>query len=1094
MCWTISVEDKFGSYGLVGVVITSVVDEVMIIDTFLMSCRVLGRGVEKSILAGLKRYAQENSIARVEMPFVPTAKNRPALDFIENSSFNLKSECLYQMSVDDLPIVDSFVDFYFDKGITTLKNETTQEDKIIVIESVEEEQKTFNDFQFNLLETLPKEDIDSIVHKKFYEPLLHHKGSDRVELMASDTDISQEYIAPKNENQKKLASIYQELLNIKSIGINDNFFNLGGHSLLATRVLSRVYQTFKISLTLKDIFDNPTIASLEKLLDVEKRSDKEIKKAPNMRHYPLSVMQKRVWLIDQMGGGVAYSMPVAIEVLGRLDVKKLSSVFDMITQRHEILRTKIVTIDNKPVQEIQSRLDIEISVQKVNKEEIVADIERDSNIVFNLSELPLFRVKIYKLKKDKFVIYFNMNHIISDGWSMGVITKEITALYNNQDLEDLSLQYKDFSFWQETQYTQESEDREYWYDRLSPKIEPLAFPTDYPRFKEQSFNGNTITLDLTSEVENIEKFSREYSVTLFMFLVSSIKAILARYTMQSDIVLGYPVSGRESIELENQIGFYANTLILRNSVDFESDFVMLINQVKESLLEANTHQNYPFEKLLEALNIERDLSRSPLFDYTISLNGDDGQALKLGKSEIRPFEFDFNMSQFDMSFNFVSSNEGLYLNLNYNTDLFAKESMQGFLENIDRLMTTLLKNPSQKIKELEYLNPKKTQKSFRSKTLKEHSIMSLFDRQVDKRAKNIALTYDKNQNSYKELDKKSNALSHYLEDNFDIQKGDRVALLLDRESSVIAILAILKLGACFVPINLSMPQDKIEYILQDANIKVLLKSDDIDKSGKYSKKSISKKSDINATAYIIYTSGTTGNPKGVEVSQRSLLNLLHWYIDDFDIDKKTKALLMIPTSFDASIKNILAPLITGGELIISKEQFDPFYLLNVIEKNKITLINCVPSAFSALLDVSDREYKRLKSLKYLALGGEALDLSLLQDYYLHSNIKIFNIYGPTEATDITTIYEVKKDDFDKSSVSIGRPITNSKVYILDKFDNILPKGAVGEIAIAGEGVAKGYINNLSLTSQSFIDIPNLGRVYKTGDLAKELSNGELEFL
>jgi len=1104
VCWSINVEDKFGSYGLVGVVITTNINEMMVIDTFLMSCRVLGRGVEKSILAGLKRHAKENGINRVEMLFIPTAKNRPALNFIEESNFNrLENEASaspsdavkYEMSVDDLPVVDSFVDFYFDKGITTLKDESISDDKEIVLDTIIEEKKAFiDDFKFDLLETLPKEDIENIVHKRFYEPLAYHKGSDRVKLMAFNIDKSKEYIAPTNENQKKLVSIYQELLNITPIGVSDNFFDLGGHSLLATRVLSRVHQAFKISLTLKDLFDNPTISQLEKLLNGGEVTNTEIVKAPKMAYYPLSMMQKRVWLIDQMGGGVAYNMPIAIEVLGELNVKKLSSVFHTITQRHEILRTKIVTIEAEPMQEIQSSLDIDIVVQKSNKKETLADIERDSQRVFDLAELPLFRVKVYKLKKDRFVIYFNMNHIIGDGWSMGVITKEITALYNNKDLPDLSLQYRDFSFWQNTRYSKDNEDRDYWYARLSQKIEPLEFPTDYPRFKEQTFNGASVRVDLSKHVESIEKFSREYSVTLFIFLVASVKAILARYTMQSDIVLGYPISGRDNIKLENQIGFYANTLILRDSVDFNSDFMTLVNQVRESLLEANAHQHYPFEKILEELNIDRDLSRSPLFDYSISLNGDDGGVLKLGEAEIKPFEFDFDMSQFDMSFNFVSYRDGLYLNLNYNTDLFTKESMSRFLGNIDRAITNVLKNPIQKIKEIGYLSKEEINREFRTKEFKDTSIIELFSKQLKESAHNIAMSYDTNQTTYKELDTKSNALAHYLKDNFDIQKGDRVALLLDRESSVIAILAILKLGACFVPINLSMPKDKIGYIIDDAEIRVLLTNDDIKRSHRYSKKSMSIKSDINLTAYIIYTSGTTGNPKGVEVSQRSLINLLHWYIDDFDINKETKALLMIPTSFDASIKNILAPLIVGAEIVISKEQFDPFYLLDMIKTNAITLINCVPSAFGALLDATVGDYKTLKSLKYLALGGEALDLSILRDYYLHSNIKLFNIYGPTEATDITTVYEVQRDDFDKSSVPIGRPITNSKVYLVDKFDNLLPKGAVGEIAIAGEGVAKGYINNTSLTSKSFIEIPKLGRVYKTGDLAKELSNGDIEFL
>jgi amino acid adenylation domain-containing protein/FkbH-like protein len=1106
VCWTVNVEDKFGSYGLVAVVISTKKAQVLYLDTFLMSCRVLGRGVEKSILAGLKQYAKVFDLNEIEMSFYPTQKNKPALNFIEENAFEIKeifkTHTVYGLIIENLPDVASFVSFHFNEGITTLKNDEGINTQVLIpIVETENGRNHFNDFNFNFLNTMLDEEIRKLQHRKFYEPIIYHKASDRVQLLEQNSmtkNIRHEFVPAKNKSQQQLVNIYQELLNIKSIGIKDNFFELGGHSLLATRVLSRVYQTFEISLTLRDIFDNPTIETLDKLLNnTNEEIQTNIIKAPIMERYPLSMMQKRVWLIDQMGGGTAYNMPLALEVKGNFNSEKFISSINEIVKRHEILRSKIVLVDAEPQQEVEKELTLNILVEQKKTKKILKEIEQDASIAFDLSALPLLRVKIYKLTKNRHVIYFNMNHIISDGWSMGIITKEISSLYNNEPLPQLGLQYKDFSYWQQELFLSNKlvDEKDYWINKLKGTIEPLNFPTDYSRFKEQSFNGETLTLDLSKELETINKFSKKQQTTLFMFLVTSIKIILARYTMQNDIVLGYPVSGRNRIELENQIGFYANTLILRNHIDFNSDFIELLHQIKTSLLEAYTHQDYPFEKILEELNVSRDLSRSPLFDYAISLNSDDEEMLRFGKSRIKPFNFDFNMAQFDMSFNFVSLSSNLYLNLNYNSDLFKRKTIKRFLKHIHNLMINLLEEPAVEIKNINFLSKKEMKSNFSSSPITETSIIERFKEQVSKTPYNKALIYDNTMINYQRLDEISSNLAERLVTELKIKSSDRVAFSLEKRFSPIAILAILKVGATFIPINRELPQNKIDYIVQDSQAKALLEEEDILISIK-SQKIISFKenTDLNTSSYVIYTSGTTGNPKGVEVSQKSLSNLLNWYIDDFNINERSKVLLMIPPSFDASIKNILAPLIVGGEVIISTDKFDPYSIVEDIQLHAVNLINCVPSAFSAVLDALNNDYNKVNSLKYLAFGGEALDLSLFRDFYFNNNIKIFNIYGPTEATDISTLYQVKKDDFTKKSIPIGKAITNSRVYIVDKFNNIVPQGVIGEIIIAGEGVANGYVNNKELTDEKFKKSLEFGRYYKTGDLAKYGKSGNLKFL
>ena len=1108
ICWTINVEDKFGDYGLVGVIITKKDGKKLIVDTFLMSCRVLGRGVEKTILAGLKKYSIDNDITKIELPFFPTAKNKPALNFIESFNFKkgdeLKGGTLFYLNIDELPESANFVLFNFDKNLTTSKKEENDENKNplcnLALNHIDKNSnvvidRKFKNFEFDFLDNLKKDEIDNLLHKKFYTTIKYNRATDILKFSKSlvDRDIKTKFIPPTTNGEIKLAKIYKELLNIDSVGVEDSFFDLGGHSLMATRVLSRLYREFNIELSLRDIFENPTIKNLLTLINLKDKSKKKsISPTSPMKYYPLSNAQKRVWLIDKMGGGVAYNMPIILELEGDLNIDKFELAFNQIIARHEILRTKFILLKDEPYQKIIKQLIIKFDLINSDIDSIKKFLEIDSYKTFDLNKIPLFRIKLFKMKDNKYIFYFNTHHIISDGWSLEVITDELYKLYNGDLLEKLEIQYKDYTVWQKQSLNSKNilKDKNYWHKKLQGAIEPLNFPIDFPRFKKQSFNGNSLQLDLSDILRDIENLNKQHTTTLFIFLTSIVKIILAKYSNQNDIILGFPISGRDKVELENQIGFYANTLILRDKIDFEKDFKTLLIQIKQTVLEAHEHQQYPFEKLVNELNIKRDISHSPLFDYTISLNNQNSP-LKLSNIKITPFNFEFKMAQFDMSFNFNSSPNHLILNLNYNSDLFKESSIKTFLKHFENLIRKVLKSPNREIKNINFLNQKR---DFRVSKQYKNSIIELFQKQVKISPNSNSINfYDKNL-TYKELDKISNSVANYLIDKCNIKNGDIVAFHLTRsELSVISILGILKANATFLPLNISLPKARMDYILKNSNSKFLLNSKIISKAIKYKKSKIKGKRDLNSSAYIIYTSGTTGNPKGVEISENSLLNLCKWYIEDLKINNQTKALLMIPTSFDASIKNILAPLFVGGEVIISKEQFEPYDLIKIIEERKINLINCVPSAFKAILDIS-KSYQELKSVKYLAFGGESLNLSPFKDFYLKSNAKLFNIYGPTEACDISTIYEIKKEDLDKKIIPIGKGISNSKIYILDKYQNLTPKGVIGELIIGGVGIAKGYINNKKLTDKNFIKHKNFGKIYKTGDLAKELNDGNIQFI
>ena len=1100
--WSVNVEDKFGDYGLVGVVISKKIGTLLYIDSFLMSCRVLGRGVENSILFGLKKYAIQNNLTTIEFPFYPTSKNFPALEFIQNSGFELFSEdtngAIYRFDVNNLPTHDSFVAFYFDKDEdfynqnTIVVNVMTNQE-----ESIEKIQlKNQDDFEFDFLNTLSSQQLEKLKHKKFYLPLEFHKASDKHKLISQmPRKALLDFVPPTTPNEQTLASIYSQLLNIDKVGIEDCFFELGGHSLLATRLLSRVYQTFHVELSLKDIFDNPTIKRLVKI--IEKKDAilaQTIIASPKQESYPLSSTQKRVWLIDKLGGGVAYNMPIVLKMGGNLDVKTLEKAFNTIIARHESLRTYFIEHENEPQQKIQEELHLKIDVIKTTLENGLLQIKNDAYIPFELSQLPLFRIKLFGVE-DYFIFYFNIHHIISDGWSMGVITKELNQLYHDKKLNDLSFQYKDFTLWQNNFFNSQAikNDKEYWKNKFQKEIETLVFETDFARQKHQTFHGESIKIDLSQFIKQIQDFNSKNQTTLFMFFTTIIKTLLARYTNQEDIILGFPILGRDKIELEEQIGFYANTLALRDTINLSNNFNTLIQEIKKTVLEAHQHQQYPFEKLVDDLKIKRDISRTPLFDFAISLNTTESY-LEFEDVKIELFDFEFKISQFDMSFNFDAFSKNISLNLNYNKELFSHERMQRVVLHLENLIKNILENPLKELKNIDFLTHEEKYKEFRIAKEPKDSIVALFEKQVKISQDALAIIFHDKKISYNQLDEMTNRVANYLKEIHNIDPKERVAFLLPRsELSVIAILSILKVGATFLPLNIALPQEKINFILKDSDSKLMLDTQTLLEALEYSNnQKIVLKSDLDSSAYIIYTSGSTGEPKGVEISQKSLLNLIDWYIHDFEITNKSKVLLMIPTSFDASIKNILAPLFVGGEVIVSKEQFDPYELLALIEKTKVTLINCVPSAFRAILDTT-KEYNQLQSLTHLAFGGESLELLLFKDLYKNSNIKIFNIYGPTEATDITTMYEVQKEDLDKNRISIGKAIPNVKTYILDKYQNLVPLHSVGELYIGGIGLAKGYASDTELTNKSFINHHEFGRIYKTGDLVKEGKNGELFF-
>jgi len=1128
--WSVYVSDKYGDYGLVAVIITK--DDLekseLFIDTFLMSCRVLGRGVEQSILHGLKKYAQAKKITTLRMEYIPTKKNIPALTFIEESGWTFVEENadkkIFSYKVVDLPQRVEYVELDFNKKTFT------QKPQLSVTIQAPQEVVHHKKIQENVTWTITLENSTNLLHLKYYLPLQYFRAKD------IDTQIqsvqhrnkSSDYVAPSNLNETKITHIFEEILQLDNISVEDDFFQLGGQSLSATILLSRINRAFNKDISLKEIFYNPSVKALASLVETSEQENgfSSIEKIEEASSYELTGGQQRLWLLSKFeGAALAYNMPMAFTLEGKFNTLALERSLNILNQEYEILRTYFVLEDGVPKQKIAQDLVSSLDMKEAHKEDLDNLILHELQEPFDLTQLPLYRLKLFSLGSDKTLLLFTMHHIISDGWSLSVFMSKLNHLYNAfvnaKEVESISpeIQYKDYSFWQNSflQSAKAKQMQEFWLKKLEG-FQSLDFPTDYPRPTEQSFKGKTLSLEFDeSTTQLIKELALGKNMSLFMFINAAVKLLLYKYSDQNDITIGSVVSNR-SDQTADQIGFFVNTIVLRDVIDENASLDNFFEKIKLNTLEALDNQYYPFDKLVEDLSaakmLKKDMSRSPIFDILLVLQNYQDTDFNLSGLSVESFESNFSSAQFDLTFTFTEYEQKLGLNLNYNVALFDTQHMDMLLQRLQIIVQDMLSSPSKMVRDINYISPDEKERLLhrlkKEPKLPSTSLVKLFQLQVEKSPNNIALIYKDSQLSYAELNKQANRAANYLQVQCHLKRGDKVALLLHNYNAVVATIALLKLGVTYIPIDKKYPRERIEYILENSGVKTLLYQNDFsslvaeidadliefsrmqENTDEYFALESVSEMDL---LYIIYTSGTTGKPKGVMIKQNSFINLLEWYIDTFEIDESQRVLLMIPFVFDASMKNIFAPLVTGATVVLSDDNhYNPQEILSLIEKQSVTLVNCVPSAFKPILDIAKKEeYRQLQTMKNLALGGETLSLELFGEWIKQSEASLYNIYGPTEATDISTF---KKIDFSQKRVSIGRSIPNTKIYILDKHLNVVPYGKSGEMYISGHGVAEGYVNNKLLSDQAFISNPYKldERLYKSGDRAQYLPNGDIEFL
>ncbi|WP_428741063.1 amino acid adenylation domain-containing protein, partial [Tenacibaculum sp.] len=873
--------------------------------------------------------------------------------------------------------------------------------------------------------------------------------------------------------------------------------------------------------------------SLISLLDNDSESkvveDKQIPKIELQESYELSSSQRRVWVLSQMeASNVTYNMPEVYVFKGELNMEALNLAYRALIMRHESLRTNFKEDKNGNIRQfiknkeaVQSKIAfIDLKEDKEKKYRAEQVIDKEYNYVFNLSSDSLLRCTLLKVEDNEWIFCYVIHHIISDGWSMDILTKELFMLYDafikgeENPLEPLRIQYKDYASWQQNQLHEESDEghKAYWLKQFEGELPVLNLLTDKRRPIVKTFNGGVVNKHLPeTTIEALKEISIAEGGTLYMSLLTIVNVLLYRYTNQNDIVVGTPVGGRTHSNLENQIGFYTNTLALRTKINGEDSYPKMLKNVKNIILGGLEHQIYPFDELVGNLDLQRDMSRNVLFDVFVALQNTiiSNKSKSFSGLEIAPYDSSpIKSTKFDLSFNFNESSDGLWLSLEYNSDLFYKETAERIASHFLQITNSIINKPSESINNLEYLNEIEKEQllnNFSSESFiydEEQTVISLFEDQVNRTPESIALSFQGNDYTFREIQEKSNQLGNYLRDKYKVKPEDLVAITLERsEWVIITMLAILKSGAAYLPIDPAYPQDRIDYMLEDSSCKILVDEEEIllfQKEIHQYKKSISTVNAPSDLAYVIYTSGSTGKPKGVMVEHRNVVAFMESCKSRFALSGM-KMPLLASNAFDIFLFESFYPMLTGGRIfMLPNEDIRDMYLLAETLK-KVNAFHAVPALMSQILThvKNSGEVEEFQNIKDLFIGGDKVPTSVLEEMHeVFPKASIYELYGPTEATIFVTANHYKNEDVFDGAL-IGTSNKASYVQILDGQNKLCGEGVSGEICIGGKSVARGYLKREELTKESFVSDPyrtTNNKIYKTGDYGRVLSNGVLEFI
>jgi len=1026
------------------------------------------------------------------------------------------------------------------EAIVITREDGGEERRLVAYVVADQEQVVkLNDLRSFLKERVPDYMIPSAVVRLEAMPLTANGKVDRLMLPAPDLtrlEIDEAFMPPRTPVEEALLEIWLQVLRIERVGIHDNFFALGGHSLLATQIISRVREVFKIELPLRKVFEEPTVAGLASSIEAAFNIEQGVQ-APAMQpvardgQLPLSFAQQRLWFLDQLEpGSPLYNIPAAVRLEGRLNVAALLRSFDEIKRRHESLRTRFVVLEGEPVQIISP--DSAWHIEEIDWSDL-PELAREAELkrlgetmaldAFDLSFAPPLRACLVRIAADEHILFLTMHHIISDGWSMGVLIRELAALYEAfsegkpSPLPELPIQYVDFAAWQLDWLQGDNLEAHlaYWKQQLGGDLPVLELATDFPRPSVLTHRGARSSLMFPANLtESLKAISIQEGITFYMTLLAAFQTLLYKYTGQVDVVVGTPIAGRNRTEIEGLVGLFVNTLAMRTDLSGNPTFKELLARAQEVALGAYFHQELPFEQIVKEFQLERDLSQNPLFQVMLILQNVPTPELELSNLRLSLLETENETAKFDLTLTIEDRGDTLAAVLEYNVDLFMATTAERMLNHFQILLEGIVADPSQRLSELPFLTETERRRQLLewndtdSDYPQRQTIHHLFERQAAQTPDAIAVVDEQQEWSYRELNERANQLAGYLT-KLGVGPESLVGICIDRSCEMmVGLLGILKAGGAYVPLDVAYPKERLAFMIEDSGAKTLLTQSDLVESLPLhgaevlcldtSRELIANESVSNPpcaavagnTSYAIYTSGSTGKPKGVVVPHYAVVNLLNAVRKNQGLTNQDVLLAVTTLSFDIAALEIFLPLTTGAKLVLASREVaaDGVRLSDKLTDCGATIMQATPSTWRMLFEAGWKGSNHFKIL----CGGEALD-RYLANQLLAASQTAWDLYGPTETTIWSTAGKIEQ-----GVLNIGWPLDNTQVFVLHQDLQLVPEGAHGELHISGDGVTRGYLNRPELTAEKFIPNPFSekpgGRLYKTGDLVRHLPDGKIEYL
>ncbi len=947
--------------------------------------------------------------------------------------------------------------------------------------------------------------------------------------------VDENYVAARTGTEAKLVEIWTAILKMARVGIHDNFFDLGGHSLLATQMVSRVRQTFEVEIPLRQIFNTPTIAAIAAIIDAaapDGSSGRAMDIHPVGREgrLPLSFAQQRLWFLDQMEGlNATYNLAFAVDINGRLETDLVRQAFNIILQRHEVLRTNYSSQEGQAHQTIRAEAFFEMPI--IDLTHIPADqqqreaqrhIDAETQQPFALKDDLLVRLNLLKLSDNRHILLLTMHHIVSDGWSMGIFLSEFKALYTalqrdqSNPLADMPVQYIDFAHWQR-QWLQGNvltRQLDFWKQKLAGAPALLEMPTDRPRPAVENFDGDFINFRIDDDTyQALKACAARHGATLFMVLHAIFVMLLYRYSGKEDIVIGTPVANRHNSDVERMIGFFVNSLVLRSDVSGNPSFAELLRRVKEADLDAFDYPHVPFEQLIEKMGVKRSLSHAPWFQIFFALQNAPLDDLSTDDFTMSLMEQRNQTSMFDITVDMQEQKDGITGILQFKTDLYDRATAQRLVNYYRHLIDQVIADDECAVSEYQLMaSPERQQvveewNQTSQKFAYDGCLHHWFEQRVRQQPDAVAVVYDNQSLTYEQLNARANQVADYLI-NKEIGSDQLVGISFQRGMDmIVAMLGVLKSGAGYVPIDPAYPAERQTFMQEDACLREIL-TESIFQNLNWDSLSTSNPtvevSDKNL-AYVIYTSGTTGKPKGVMIQHDSLVNYVAHAIEQFEMTPQDRLFQFSSISFDAAAEEIFCTLVAGATLVVRTEESIRTAATFVDESHRhgITIWD-MPTAYWHQLshEILSKDLPLPDGLRFILFGGEKVSAQAMKAWFERypNGPRVLNTYGPTEATIVATSYFITPNDFcgePQRDIPIGRPVSNLTAYILDAHHNPVPVGVPGELYIGGHGLARGYLNRAELTTEKFVRDPfveDAQRMYRTGDLVRYRTDGQIEYL